>query len=164
MDVVWKPIPGFPRYSASNTGLVRSEKRLVSTFPDRKGYLKVKVAQDDGRRVGRLVHRLVALAHLGDIPDGLVVCHINGNKTDNAASNLRISTASENEFDKRSHGTAPVGSNHPRSKLTEAEVLEIRAMHAKRTPGRSAAALGRKYGVSGDTVWRIVHRELWAHI
>lgn len=164
MDVEWKPIPGFPRYSASNTGLVRNENRLVSTFPDRKGYLKVKVSQEDGRRVGRLVHRIVAMAHLGVIPIGLVVCHINGNKTDNAVSNLRISTASENEFDKRIHGTAPVGSNHPRSKLTEAEVLEIRALHAKRKPGRSAAALGRKYGVSGDTVWRIVHRELWAHI
>lgn len=40
------------------------------------------------------VHRFI----LGDIPDGMVVDHINGDKSDNRRSNLRIVTPHQNAF------------------------------------------------------------------
>lgn len=53
----------------------------------------------------RYVHDLVAEAFLGPKPQGLEVCHGDNNTRNNAASNLRYATRSENHRDKRKHGT-----------------------------------------------------------
>ena len=42
------------------------------------------------------VHRLIAEAFIGPIPDGYEIDHINRNRADNRISNLRIVTRSEN--------------------------------------------------------------------
>lgn len=45
---------------------------------------------------GQYVHRLVAEAWIGEIPEGYEVNHKDGNKTNNEISNLKIVTPSEN--------------------------------------------------------------------
>lgn len=56
------------------------------------GYRQVAIA---GKRYS--VHRLVAEAFFGEIPDGYEVDHINRNRGDNSVENLRIVTPSENQ-------------------------------------------------------------------
>lgn len=56
----------------------------------------------------------------------------------------------------------PVGSRHPRAKLTEDMVIEIRRMHANGEG--SQTAIGRLFGVTQGAVKRIVRREVWTHI
>lgn len=51
------------------------------------------------------IHRLVANSFLGPRPAGLDTLHIDGDKTNNAVTNLRYGTRSENELDKVRHGT-----------------------------------------------------------
>lgn len=51
------------------------------------GYLMVDLHKD-GVKTTVPVHELVATTFLGPCPAGMVVCHKNGNKLDNAASNL----------------------------------------------------------------------------
>jgi hypothetical protein len=51
------------------------------------------------------VHHLVARAFIGERPDGLQVCHGDGNKTNNAAANLRYDSISANVRDSVEHGT-----------------------------------------------------------
>lgn len=51
------------------------------------------------------VHRLVMAAFVGPCPDGIEVCHNNGNPADNRLSNLRYGTHSENQLDQVKHKT-----------------------------------------------------------
>ena len=55
------------------------------------GYLTVRV-----RHVRTTVHRPVALAFLGERPEGMVIDHIDRDKTNNHISNLRYCSLSEN--------------------------------------------------------------------
>lgn len=53
------------------------------------------------------------------------------------------------------------GESCPNSKLTEAQVIEIRALHLG---GRNASSLGRQFNCSHKNVLAIVKRETWRHI
>ena len=51
------------------------------------------------------MHSLVALAFLGTRPDGFDVRHLDGDRLNCALANLAYGTRSENQRDKRRHGT-----------------------------------------------------------
>lgn len=109
MSEIWKPIPGFPAYEASDQGAVRRVDRAghlvgkVSWGP----YTSVQLRRADGARTRKRVHVLVALAFHGPRPIGMQVRHLNGNHTDNRAVNLCYGTPSENQYDRVDHGTHP---------------------------------------------------------
>lgn len=101
---VWKPIECYEYYEVSNLGRVRSLDRFVTQKKDgteyarlMKGRLLKPRLQNGGYLVVWLcsngvsravtVHRLVALAFLGD-SNGLDVNHKNGDKQDNRLENL----------------------------------------------------------------------------
>jgi hypothetical protein len=54
--------------------------------------------------LNRRVHQLVAEAFHGSRPDGLVIRHLDGDKMNNRATNLRYGTSSENAQDRLEHG------------------------------------------------------------
>ena len=95
----WRCIDGFPNYKVSNLGRVYSAFRggriLVPQFT-KKRYLKVHL-QNHGRNQNFFVHKLVALAFIGEREsDAMQINHKNGVKSDNRATNLEWCTASEN--------------------------------------------------------------------
>jgi hypothetical protein len=98
-EVIWAPIPGFPRYEVSTEGEVRSlnynRTGKVKTMRQRmlKEYLVVKFSIRDKYKVFR-VHQLVAMAFLGHVPNGngLEVDHIDNDKLNNSLDNLQIIT------------------------------------------------------------------------
>lgn len=112
MKLEWKPIPDTPGYSVSNTGLVRSEHRvlmmkngvqktvtqkILSPFSAGSGYLMVHL----GNAKREYIHRLVALAFIGEPPCGTEVNHKDENKHNNRVDNLEYLTRSQN----RRYGT-----------------------------------------------------------
>lgn len=117
MTEQWRPIPGWAGlYEASDHGNVRSLDRLVKGHlikgrvlrpgSNPKGY-RVYVLCRDGQRTAHTGHTLVIAAWVGPRPEGMHVAHRNGDRADNRLANLRYCTPSENERDKRSHGTQP---------------------------------------------------------
>jgi molybdenum cofactor biosynthesis enzyme MoaA len=85
----WRPVPGYPDYRVSNGD----------------GYRVVTFHSDSAPSVQRYVHHLVAELFIGPRPEGHQVRHFDGNSANNAATNLRYGTQSENELDKVRHGT-----------------------------------------------------------
>jgi hypothetical protein len=61
----------------------------------RDGYLKIELF-NNGTPCSRYVHRLVVEAFIGEIPAGLEVNHISGQKVDNRIENLEVVTHAKN--------------------------------------------------------------------
>jgi NUMOD4 motif./HNH endonuclease. len=103
-EVEWRAIPGFPGYEASNDGHVRTLRpyggvlRVLSEWPNPQGYLTVQLGPR-GKRTRVTVHRMVMLAFVGPRPPGKEIAHWDGDKTNNALTNLRYATPKENAQD-----------------------------------------------------------------
>lgn len=105
----WRPIPGYPGYLASNLGRVASCRqsptpRLLIGGSNQRGYRIVKLRTDTGAAHTRTVHRIIAEVFIGPLPEGLQVRHLDGDRLNNATSNLRYGTPSENVLDQVAHG------------------------------------------------------------
>ena len=85
---------------------------------------------------------MVALAFIGEVPEGMEVLHINGNPTDNRPENLRYGTQSENILDVYYQGKAW-------RKLTRDDVQAIRFGIWS---GHTREELAFEYGVQPDTI------------
>lgn len=75
--------------------IYKTESGFVKTFPDKDGYLKIAVSIHK-KTVNKIVHRLVYEAWVGEIPEGMTVDHIDGDKTNNHYTNLRLLTPEDN--------------------------------------------------------------------
>lgn len=90
MKEEWRQVEGSD-FVVSNLGNVIGRKPdcLMTCYKNKKGYLKLNIWQH-GKRKGVFLHRLVARAFISN-PNGLPqVNHIDGDKENNAASNLAI--------------------------------------------------------------------------
>jgi len=161
--IKWRDVVGFPGYQVNSIGDVKGPLKILDQRADRKGYLSVSMRRN-GVLHKRTVARLVAEAFLGPRPDGQQVRHKSGIKTDNCFSNLEYGTQADNEHDKRRHGTAPIGINHPSAKIDESHVRAIRARYVPYHAMNGAAAIAREYGLTQNTVSKIVNRKLWSHV
>lgn len=106
-EEIWKQIPQFGRYEASNLGRIKSKcnKNEIILRPgySGRGYLSVVIYRSDGRPKRSIaVHQLVAMAFLGYEMNGhkIVVDHIDQNKVNNRVDNLRLVTNRENMANK----------------------------------------------------------------
>lgn len=88
---MWKPIKELPGYSVSNEGRVRKDSTgQIMVLSRNGGYSRITITKH--------VHRLVAEAFI-DKPDDEEKCwidHIDGDRSNNRAENLRWVTPSEN--------------------------------------------------------------------
>lgn len=93
----WKNIIDNPTYSISDIGRVRNNKtgRILKLFKNNLGYMCLRIPVNNNKK-GYRIARLVASHFIGEIPDGLVVDHINRCRDDNKLDNLRIVTKENN--------------------------------------------------------------------
>ena len=160
----WRPVGEHDTYEVSSLGNVRSwavrgsrtgglsETPVnLSHLDNGHGYLQVSL----GRNKKRYIHDLVAKAFIGPKPDGLQVCHNDGDRSNNRASNLRYDTRSENQRDAVRHGT------HNRARLTEPEVIQILDALQDGVP---AAQIAEAVGVGRGTIYNISAGRTWAWI
>ena len=101
-DVVWKDVPGFSSYEASNLGLVRHKRigritKLYEVATSVGTYLVTSALGDDAKTRSKMAHYMVCAAFHGEPPsDDFEVNHKNGNKHCNIPSNLEWMTRGDN--------------------------------------------------------------------
>jgi hypothetical protein len=168
MDERFADLPGWPGYRVSSLGRLYGRRgRQLAGYRDKDGYHCVAVGPR-GRSTAIKVHRAVAAAFVGPIPEGMQVNHKNGVKDDNRVENLEIVTPAENTR----HGFAALGrigkntnptkgTAHHNSSLTEDSVREIRRLYAA---GCTQVELAQKFQTAQTNISRIVRRTAWAHV
>lgn len=165
-----QPIPGFPDYYVGDDGRLwsdaRGRRRELKQANHSAGYRVVGLRRASERKRGGkvtvlFVHRLVLEAFVGPCPEGMECRHLDGTRTNNRLSNLAWGTSAENEADKVRHGTKVRGEAHSAAKLTESQVIQMRADVAAGMSCKGAAA---KYGIFIENVRKIVRRKGWSHV
>lgn len=128
--------------------------KVLSPYIARNGYPTISPKFGPVRRKF-LVHRLVAMAFVPGYFDDATVNHKDGVKTNNMPSNLEWVTRAENTSHQWRIGLVDLrGEKHPSSKLTNANVAEIRR---RAGDGETRASLAREFSVSNQLICDIVN-------
>lgn len=109
-----------------------------------------------------LAHRFSYEIHLGEIPNGMHVCHRCDVRNCVNPAHLFIGTAKDNMLDmiqkgRRTPGPFMYGTTNPACKLSWDKVREMRSLHLKLTYDQ----LADKFGVSKSLVGEIVRGRIW---
>ena len=176
MDIErWLPVVGYESsYEVSNIGRVKrigkgrgSKNGRILKSTERSGYPMVALWSGN-KRVLVTVHRLVALAFLGQPRHGFEVNHKDNIRSHNNVENLEwithsanVSHVYANGYRQRPPHTIHKGMENGTAKLTDEQVIDIRR---RRSNGELGISLAREYGVSNTTICRIILRKNWRHL
>lgn len=173
MKEIWKPIVGYKdRYEVSNKGRIRSlngvgrwpksRPKIIKQTDRGTGYLCVGLYDINGKMTLTDVHKIVCKTfHPKTYKKGLLALHKNDHRKDNKSKNLYWGTHIDNGKDKIKNGNNLVGSMVNGSKLTEKDVKIIRKQSKN---GVSSPYLAKRFGVTKENIYYIIHRVTWRHI
>jgi len=168
----WRSVIGYEEiYEVSDLGRIKSLSRYRGNgksgyvIPDRirrqsldsDGYLLVSL-YIKGVSQKLKAHRITAQAFIPNPENKPEVNHKKGIKTDNRVSELEWNTEPENKKHALENGLMVSGEKHPNSKLTEIQVLEIRASKL------SHVELSLLYNTNRTNIIKIVNRQRWRFI
>jgi hypothetical protein len=177
-----RPVPAAQRFWANVEKHDKGCWLWIGNGKHKFGYGKIYV---DGRHMN--AHRFSYELHNGPIPDGLWVLHHCDVPECVRPDHLFLGTGGDNIHDcikknrrviSRGHKNprrpnhpwrmnpelVPKGEAHPRARLTEQDVRQIRAEYVGHSPTHGAAALAAKYGTSPGYIGNIVAGKSWKHI
>lgn len=109
-----------------------------------------------------LTHRVAFMSKNGIIPDGMRILHKCDNPPCCNPNHLFLGTQADNVRDMHQKGRATKvqGEKSHKAKLTNEEVLEIRATYN----GGNRMGLSKKYKVHHNTIMWIVTNKSWKHL
>lgn len=167
MEEIYKIIPDTnDLYEASNLGNVRRVGgKAHSTKMRSDGYIRIGLYITPCVQHKYYVHRLVASAFMGKIPDGYEVNHKDGNRANNRVDNLEIVTPAENMMHAyRVLGRKNLqGESHHRTKLKASDVIKIRELRSKGLLIREIHEL-YSHLIGMDGIYDICLRRCWNHV
>ena len=151
----WNDIKGYPNYSVSNLGRVKSKKtgKILKPYRTNRGYLTVGF-WSDGKKKRLSIHRLVAQAFLQNSDNLPEVNHANGCKTDNNVCNLEWASGRNNVLHAYQNKLR-------KTKLSEIQVAEIKSLIRQ---GLTQREIASKYNVSHSTIGEINRCKIWASV
>lgn len=156
---------------------------LSATFPER---FWAKVKKTDGcwlwtaarlpkgygqigrrRKLPISAHKASWILHFGPIPKGLSVLHVCNTPGCVRPDHLVLGTQADNQRHMVLCGRSTKGEINPNSKLTDAQVLEIRRCYIRGKPRvikGNSFELSKEFGVSQGSILRVARGELWKHV
>lgn len=161
---MWLPVVGYEglyevsdagdvrRVGPDASGRLRYQGRILARHLAR-GYVHHILHKAGEKPKNVLAHILVAEAFIGPRPEGHVVNHKNGDKSDPRLDNLEYVTPSENHMHALENGLfkPPAGERHWAAILTDAQKDEIvRRAHA----GERNKDLAEEFGINPNNVSR----------
>lgn len=173
----WRDVVGHEGfYQVSQIGNVRSLDRVIYRKNGTKQRLRGRVMRpsDNGSGYRQLplknpirtakIHWLVAEAFLGPRPSGKEINHIDGDKTNNAVTNLEYVTKGENLTHAIGIGLREALPSRPgqlngNAKLTSQDVRQIRSL---RSQGVKIRVLAERFAVNQATIKGIIYRRTWS--
>lgn len=171
MKEIWKIIPNFPEYKASNLGKIMSNvghcrkigyilKQNLNTW----GYPHVYLRDAFGSGKTIRTMNAVMLAFVGEKPYDKEINHKDGDKTNSELTNLEYVTKSENV--KHAYRLGLInhfkGEESPNAKLKEIEVRRIYNLFHKNI--KSVNELMKIFNCGKRTVYDVINRRTWKHI
>ena len=122
-------------------------------YCSKKGYGQFRL-NDEIKKAHRVAYELIK----GLIPEGLHILHSCDNPKCVNPEHLSIGTNNDNVKDKMNKNRQLKGIQFPQSKLTEAQVLEIRASD------KTTRVLAKIYNVGKTTIADIKNNTAWNHL
>lgn len=162
MKEIWKIIPGYSPYFASNLGRIKRNNIILKGNIQNNGYNYISISVNGEIRNIR-THRLIAYTFLKTRKkDG--INHKDGNKLNNRIDNLEWATCKQNMRHAKKLGLlkGPQGEKQHMSKLTDMKVINIRKLY--NTGEFTQNNLAKKYKVHQTNIHYIVSRKKWRHI
>jgi len=164
----WKPIAGWEEsHCVSNLGRIKSSKRTIINPVNNAQYVvNDKIMKSNlvgagymglilganGIKKRYIVSRLVAIAFIVNPENKPCVNHIDGDKLNNAVSNLEWCTHKENTI----HGFK---TGLMSTKITQVEADQIRQLYS--TGKYRQSDIGKMFDLTQGTIGKIVRNELW---
>lgn len=161
MMEIWKPVRGYEElFLVSNMGRIKAinwnrsgKERMLGLSVKSDGYYKPTLYKDGKYKTLRL-NRIVWEAFNGDIPDGMVVDHINFDRADNRLSNLQLLSRGDNSR-KRVEGA------NERAKRAAQDALGIPVLQLDKNTGDvirewpTMREAERCLGLSNGSIYRV---------
>jgi len=122
------------------------------------GYKNTRIGFNE-KKLYIATHRLQAYQKYGNklFEDGIVVRHLNGNKSDNCWDNIAIGTSKDNSMDipKETRIKRSILGAKTQIKYPKKFVLKLREEHKEI---KNYAELGRKYNISISVIWNLINK------
>ena len=131
---------------------------IWNSSKDKNGYGIVGLKEKSNIHKGK-AHRLSYLLYIGEYNPELWVLHTCDNPSCVNPNHLFLGTTQDNTNDRHAKGRSAKGESIKNSKLTEKDVYDIRS---RRNEPRQLVA--NEYGISRNTVSRIINRDTWKHL
>lgn len=130
---LWRDVIGFDNYLVSSEGRVmrKETRKILTPFHDSRGYCQLHLHQN-GIRYTVMLHRLVAQAFIPNPKNKPELDHIDADKDNNRACNLRWVTRKENVNNPltifRIRENHPKGDTHPNFGKRGSEAITHKAV------------------------------------
>jgi len=173
-EETWKPVVGWEgMYEVSSIGRVKSLKRKrgygtrkstrLRKLNIKHGYATVELSKDH-KMFHHKVARLVSIAFIPNDKSLPIVNHKDCNRNHDCVSNLEWCTYKQNTqhaiANNRWSSRGVRGAKHPKAKITEDQVRQIRI----RLKVERVSDIAREFHLTSTSISHIRDRKNWAHV